>query len=937
MKQADSSSRAVRAGIAFGNTFGNPVGIKFGITVGIIIGIVASAVLCGLCARGGSAWPLGFVMLVPWLWAQDACHSLRATLLCALGMALAFSAAVFGWFGLAIGHYTGMGAGTGLAVLLAGAPLFQPQFIAFALVRHWASRRARLGRATCALAAACGWVACEWLVPKLLGDTLGHGLYPSRLLRQGADLVGVSGLTFLLLLVNQALATALARGAPRSGQISGQTDEQTGDKTDETTDERGDEKADEKADGQTGLQTGWPGRIGRGHIGRSNLQALALAAALPLLLALYGALVLPDKSAPTEQAGATLLRIGMVQANLTDYERQRNAHGTYAAVRQILDTHFAMSYDAVVRQHADAVLWSETSYPTTFGQPKSATGAELDQTILGIVNSAGVPFVFGTYERDAAGEYNSAAFVAPGAGLIGSYRKTRLFPFTEYVPGWLDGPWLRPYVSKWLPWTGHWRPGNGARVFPLKLADGREVVVLPLICRDDVDSALGIAGARLGARAILTLSNDAWFTAHPQGAALHLAAAAFRSIETRLPQFRVTTNGVSALIDGSGELLTRSRMGEQALVVGALLVAPVPPTLLVRWGDWVGPTALGFLLLLAARATATGLSTVLASSSLWRSYAARQAIKAAHRAQAVQRFPLKVFVLPPAARLATVLLRSFARLGLLWLGVAILQNDALRGNTLAQMRWFGALFLVPEAASWCVLQAFAALASIEPGKLVLRHGAHRIELALGQIGALETWRWPLPCPGCTLRLVSGARWPNALVPAHPAALDALAQALGHAPTHAPTHAPAQSSTQADAPAPPAPAPTREALYTQARQALGHTQLDQVWCKYLLLPFALAFPAYYLHQHIAYGSGFGEYIAFGMKAYAKGLGLWWGAWIIGVTLCGAALRLIIEAGTLLALLLRPQNTAGVRRQLEGGAKLALYLGLPVWLLLRIFGG
>ena len=92
------------------------------------------------------------------------------------------------------------------------------------------------------------------------------------------------------------------------------------------------------------------------------------------------------------------------------------------------------SYDAVERQHADAVLWSETVYPTTFGHPKSEAGAELDREILGIVDAAGVPFVFGTYDRDAAGEYNAAAFVAPGTGLLGFYRKTRPFPLTEHVP-----------------------------------------------------------------------------------------------------------------------------------------------------------------------------------------------------------------------------------------------------------------------------------------------------------------------------------------------------------------------------------------------------------------------------------------------------------------------------------------------------------------------
>jgi apolipoprotein N-acyltransferase len=104
--------------------------------------------------------------------------------------------------------------------------------------------------------------------------------------------------------------------------------------------------------------------------------------------------------------------------------------------------------------------------PDDLRPPKSEAGAEFDQAILQVVDAARVPFVFGTYERDAQGEYNAAAFVEPGRGLLGFYRKTRLFPFTEQVPAWLDSAVLRSL----LPWTGHWRPGNGARVMPLRLA-----------------------------------------------------------------------------------------------------------------------------------------------------------------------------------------------------------------------------------------------------------------------------------------------------------------------------------------------------------------------------------------------------------------------------------------------------------------------------------
>lgn len=805
----------------------------------MLAGILASAVLSALYARGGAGWLLGFVVLVPWLRTLDASRTLTATLLGAWAMSVAYSAAVFAWFGMAIGSYTNIGATPGLAVLLLAAPLFQPQLLAFALARRVAGRRH--GALVRALAGAAAWVATERLAPKLLDDTLGYGLYPSEPLRQAADVGGAAGLTLLLLLVNEGIAMALPRRA------------------------------------------GGP---------RAMAAPLAFAAIVPLLLAGYGQAALSAMPAPAGKP----LRIGLVQSNIVDYERLRQEKGAEAVVREVLDTHVAMSYDAVERQHVDAVLWSETVYPTTFGHPKSEAGAELDREIQGIVNAAGVPFVFGTYDRDEAGEYNAAAFVVPGDGLLGFYRKTRPFPFTEHVPDWLDGPTLR----RWLPWAGTWQPGTGARVFPLRLADGREIPVLPLICLDDVDSQLAIDGARLGAQAILTLSNDSWFTDHPRGAQLHLDAAAFRSIETRLPQFRVTTNGYSAVIDSAGRVLAGTRMGERTLVVGEVPVHEPPTTLMVAWGDWVGLAGAAFLVLLAATAA----------------FRAR-AIDRTHEAPAspvAPALPADIALLSPAARAAAGLLRIVARAGLLWMGAAmLLGQDALRANTLAQIRTFAALVLAPEAAAWCVLLAFAARASVENGRLVMTRGARRLELALRNVVAVEPWRLPMPASGASLRLASGERWRYGLARVDPAALAGALVAGG---------APVQAS-----------APSRSAAYGQARLAYRRGRLDRPLAKFVVFPLLLAIPAFRLHQHIAYGSAFGEYYTFGLTAYLTTFALWWAAWSIGVVLFAAALRAVIEAGTLLAVLLQPERAAEARRWLERLGLAALYLGLPGWLLLR----
>ena len=812
-------------------------------------GVLASALLFALYAQGGLAWPLGFVALVPWLLALDAAPTAFAAVRGGLLMAVGFVAAVLWWFGGAIAGYLGLPAAGGVAVVLAVSPLLQPQFLAFALARQLAGRRH--GVALRALAGAGAWVATEWLVPKLLGDTLGHGLLPSTTLRQAADLGGAAGLTFALVLANEAFAVAWTR----------------------------------RRDGV-----------------RAAARPLACALALPLALAGYGALRLA--SLPLYGADVPRLRVGMVQSNIVDYERLRREMGAYAVVRKVLDTHYVMSREAVIDHRVDALLWSETVFPTTFAHPKSADGEALDDEIRSFAVAAGVPLVFGTYDLDAAGEYNAAAFVDARGGVQGFYRKTRLFLFTEYVPPWLDGPTLR----RLLPWAGTWRPGDGARVFPLRLRDGREVPVASLICLDDVDPGLAIDGARQGAQALLGLSNDAWFTAHPDGARLHLAVAAFRSIETRLPQLRVTNNGVSAVIDPTGEVRQRTAMGAQALLVGEVAAVAPPATLMVRWGDWVGRTAALLLALFAA-------------GSALRAWRARRPRAASGEVATASSAPsaMRVSVLSPSMRIAAATLRAIAGGGLLWMGLAWLLGDAAETGTLAQLRMFAGLVLAPTLAAWALARACAATLRIEGDALVLDQRARRVEIPVAGLAALESWRLPLPLPGAWLRLASGARFAQGL-----AGVDVrtLAEALVRA------GAPAALAQAGD---------TRAAVYAHARFALRRHWFDHPLVKFGLFPLLPALPAFRLHQIIAYGGFLGEYYTFGLKAWLLALLIWWASWAVGMTLYAAALRVAIEAGSWIALRARPRRANGARRALEIAGRLLYYVGAPALLLWRALQG
>ncbi len=520
--------------------------------------MATSAGLFALYAR--ATWPwvaLGWVALVPWLAALDRVRSLRGAALLGVGMAVAFELAVFGWFSLAIADYAGTS--VALVALLQGiaSPLLQPQFVTVAVLRTYVRQRRPDAVLAIVLITAATYVATESVTPKLFGDTLGYPLYGAPWLRQGADVTGVPGLTFLIVAVNECWQAAARAFGARGEAVAG-----------------------------VRYRVGVP---------------VAAGFALVLGLAGYGAwrchVLVP-------RADAAAVTVGFVQAGLGHYDRMAAEIGRYETVRTILDAHVAGSASALADDRLALLVWPETVYPTTFGKPKSEDGAAFDREIVDFVARARVPLIFGAYDTDGGAEFNAAFFLAPGAAQPSAiYRKTRLFPLTERVPAFLDTPRVRAA----LPWLGTWSPGSGASVVPVALPGGTAIHVAPLICYDVLDPALARASVHGGADVIVTLSNDSWFDVGP-GPALHLQGAAFRSIETRRPQIRSTNTGISAVIDATGHVIDGAGVDERATVVATIVPERRVTTLVVRFGEWINPCAwlVGIAVALRARAPRAG-------------------------------------------------------------------------------------------------------------------------------------------------------------------------------------------------------------------------------------------------------------------------------------------------------------------------------------------
>jgi len=298
-----------------------------------------------------------------------------------------------------------------------------------------------------------------------------------------------------------------------------------------------------------------------------------------------------------------------VQGNVANAVRLAWARGDDRAAEKQLSAYMLPTEEWIGREPPlDLVVWPEATFPGIFRQAESAAqrgrANKFDRQVLRL----GAPLLFGAYDREAAdGEallYNALFAITPrydrpGAqGLVQRYRKHRLLPFAETVPGLSRDSALRRFLPP-LPFFGR---GPGAQLFAVETPQRDRVRIAPAICSESLAADHAIEGARLGADLILNVGSDGWFGTwgEPQ---LHLAIAKLRSVETRLPQVRAANTGISALILPGGALVGASELDRPTTRVLEVPLAPPPPTLFVRFGDWFGrasiPVAVVLLLVVS--------------------------------------------------------------------------------------------------------------------------------------------------------------------------------------------------------------------------------------------------------------------------------------------------------------------------------------------------
>ncbi len=351
------------------------------------------------------------------------------------------------------------------------------------------------------------WVVFDFLkelVPLYLPWGLaGYGLAGFPRLIQAADLFGVHGLTFSIVLVNSLVAHAFVKsGAPLA------------------------------APGEKLL---YLARYAK-RAALENRLPLGIAAGAVAALALYGAIQVPRWRAMMERVpAAERITARVVQGSFTHRHRWEGAN-----ILEVLEVSMKLTGDLKSGGRRYLVVWPETVL--------NAAGGMRDAILARVIGDIGgnALLVFGgTRQAGEGADHNSAYFVS-GRGAVKVYDKTILLPFSETTP------WGISLLGAVYEAPVKFDAGS---LPPVATLDG--VSAGFSICFEKLYSWFVRRQARNGAAVLVNISNDSWFgrTTFPYQS---LDTGILRAVENRRYMVIASNSGISAVVTPWGECAART-------------------------------------------------------------------------------------------------------------------------------------------------------------------------------------------------------------------------------------------------------------------------------------------------------------------------------------------------------------------------------------------
>ena len=362
------------------------------------------------------------------------------------------------------------------------------------------------------------WTALEKFWPELFPNYLGASQYLLPHLTQLADLTGILGVSFLVVYFNSSVYAVLDCWFRKRSLA-------------------------------------WR-------------ELTALVAVIAMVLG-YGDLRI--RSWDRQASAAEKLTVGLVQANRGAGDKAKNPEALFREHQQ-------MTRALAQAQPLDLVVWPEAICPLNLSPSREGLIPSLGELATPVLLGA----ILQQEGSDGVRSCNTALLTDATGRILGSYDKSVLVPFGEYIP---LGDWF-PSLYSWSPYTSRFWPGESEE--PLAL--GRHLLSVS-ICYEDIfpgkiRSLMRGGRERRTPEAMFNLTNDSWYgnSSEPME---HLALASFRCIENRRALVRATNTGVSAFVDPVGRIVSRTGVWTRGSLVDRIPLLQ-GDTVYSRFGDWIG-------------------------------------------------------------------------------------------------------------------------------------------------------------------------------------------------------------------------------------------------------------------------------------------------------------------------------------------------------------
>ncbi len=272
------------------------------------------------------------------------------------------------------------------------------------------------------------------------------------------------------------------------------------------------------------------------------------------------------------------IKISVVQGNIP-----QEMEWEITAAEDIVNKYCFLSQLAG-RENPDLIIWPEAAVPGILGNDSVNFNS-----VRRLAKQLGAALFFGSVTARGDSYYNSAILVSEKGELSGQYDKLHLVPFGEYIPLRHIFPFLQAVVPigdetpgvEFVVFSVNSTNGPGL---------GRIFKFSSMICFEDVFPEISRQFVKSGAQFLVNITNDSWFK-KSSAAYQHFQSSVFRAVENRVFVLRSANTGVSGFISPEGKInsLVADASGREIFVAGykteEIFVRQGSQSFYTRFGD----------------------------------------------------------------------------------------------------------------------------------------------------------------------------------------------------------------------------------------------------------------------------------------------------------------------------------------------------------------